>query len=65
MKGKKQGVPVYELLALAADNDADAVAIADGIDARARRVSRREFDQAAAAWDEVLRSARATRPHRS
>ena len=54
VKGKQRGVRVYEVLALAADRDANAEAIAkhstDALDAYLAR----RFDDAAAAWGRVL-----------
>ncbi len=54
VKGKKQGVKVYELLALASDNDADAIAIADASRRALDAYLAQKFSEAAAAWDEVL-----------
>jgi adenylate cyclase len=54
VKGKKQGVKVYEVLALASDNDADATAIADASRRALDAYLAQKFDEAAAAWDEVL-----------
>jgi adenylate cyclase len=54
VKGKKQGVKVYELLALASDNDADAVAVADASTRALTAYLDQRFSEAAAAWDEVL-----------
>jgi len=54
VKGKKQGIRLYELLARASDNDAAAVELAE-ISTRAldAYVARR-FSEAAAAWGEIL-----------
>ena len=54
VKGKTRGVRVYEILALASDNNLQAVAIAKhsttGLDAYLTR----RFDEAAAAWAKVV-----------
>jgi len=54
VKGKKQGIRLYELLARASDNDTAAVELA-AISTRAldAYVARR-FEEAAAAWGEIL-----------
>jgi adenylate cyclase len=54
VKGKKQGVRVFELLALAADNDATAQAVADASTRALAAYLETRFSDAVAAWDEVL-----------
>lgn len=54
VKGKQRGVRVYEVLALAADHDARAEAIARHSTAALDAYLARRFDDAAAAWGEVL-----------
>jgi adenylate cyclase len=54
VKGKKQGVKVYELLAMVSDNDAEAVAIADASTRALTAYLDQRFTDAAACWDEVL-----------
>lgn len=54
VKGKTQGVKVYELLAVRSDNDAEALAIADASERALAAFVAQEFAAAAAAWDEVL-----------
>jgi adenylate cyclase len=54
VKGKKKGVKVSEVLALASDNDAEAVAIADASHRALEAYLAQRFSEAAAAWDEVL-----------
>lgn len=54
VKGKKQGVRVFELLALTGDNDATAAAVADASTRALAAYLERKFTDAAAAWDEVL-----------
>jgi adenylate cyclase len=54
VKGKARGVRVYELLALAADGDAAAEALAADATAALDAYLARRFDDAVAAWDRVL-----------
>jgi adenylate cyclase len=54
VKGKRRGVRVYELLALVADRDAEAEAIADASSRALAAYLSRQFANAVAAWDEVL-----------
>jgi len=54
VKGKTQGVKVYELLAVRGDNDVEALAIADASERALAAFVAQEFAAAAAAWDEVL-----------
>jgi adenylate cyclase len=54
VKGKKQGVKVYELLALTTDNDAVALAVAEASRRALDAYQAQKFEEAAAAWDEVL-----------
>ncbi|MDQ3296094.1 MAG: adenylate/guanylate cyclase domain-containing protein [Myxococcota bacterium] len=54
VKGKQRGVRVYELLALVADDDATATAIAADSTLALDAYLARRFDDAAAAWDRVL-----------
>lgn len=54
VKGKQRGVRVYELLALVADHDARAVAIAQHSTTALDAYLARRFADAAAAWGKVL-----------
>lgn len=54
VKGKKQGVPVYELLALKSDNDATAEKVAEHSKAALEAYLDRRFDEAATTWSMVL-----------
>ena len=54
VKGKQQGVRVYELLALAADRDAAAEALAADATAALDAYLARRWGDAIAAWDRVL-----------
>jgi adenylate cyclase len=54
VKGKTQGVRVYEILALASDNDHRAVSIADHSTEALDAFLARRFDDAAAAWAKVV-----------
>jgi len=54
VKGKSQGVRVYELLALAAEDDANARAVAATSTVALDAYLARDFAKAAAAWDDVL-----------
>jgi adenylate cyclase len=54
VKGRSQGVRVYELLALAAEDDADARAVAATSTVALDAYLARDFAKAAAAWDDVL-----------
>ena len=54
VKGKSQGVRVYELLALAAEDDAKARAVAATSTIALDAYLARDFAKAAAAWDDVL-----------
>ncbi len=54
MKGKQQGVRVYELLALTSDADAEAVAIAASSTTALDAYLARDFAAAAAGWQQVL-----------
>lgn len=54
VKGKQQGVRTYELLALASDGDADAVALAAASTTALDAYLARDFAAAAAAWQHVL-----------
>lgn len=54
VKGKQQPVRVYELLALVADGNADAEAIAADSRAALDAYLARRFDDAIAAWDRVI-----------
>jgi adenylate cyclase len=53
VKGKKQGVPVYELLALREENDATAEKIAALSKSALDAYLDRRFDEAAASWGQV------------
>jgi class 3 adenylate cyclase/predicted Ser/Thr protein kinase len=52
--GRPRGVRIYELLALAADRDASAEALAADATAALDAYLSRRFDEAIAAWDRVL-----------
>ncbi len=54
VKGKKQGVRVFELLALTSDNNATAQAVAEASTRALAAYLERRFAEAVAAWDEVL-----------
>lgn len=54
VKGKTRGVRVYEILALTADNDLRAVAIAKHSTTALDAYLARRFDEAAEAWGKVL-----------
>ena len=54
VKGKKQGVPVYELLALKSDNDATAEKVAEHSKSALEAYLDRRFDEAATTWSMVL-----------
>lgn len=54
VKGKQRGVRVYELLALTADRDAAAEALAADATVALDAYLARRFDEAVAAWDRVL-----------
>jgi adenylate cyclase len=54
VKGKQQGVRVYELLAMRSEGNQDAEAIADASSRALTAYLERRFDAAIAAWDEVL-----------
>lgn len=54
VKGKKQGVPVYELLALREDKDATAERIAELSKTALDAYLDRRFDEAAATWSTIL-----------
>jgi adenylate cyclase len=54
VKGKTQGVRVYEILALASDNNLRAVSIAKHSTAALDAYLTRRFDDAAAAWANVI-----------
>jgi len=53
VKGKKQGVPVFELLALRADNNTTAEAIEEHSKTALEAYLDRRFDEAAAAWSKI------------
>jgi adenylate cyclase len=54
VKGKLRGVRVYELLALASDGNAEAVAIAADASTALDADAGRDFTAAIAAWKRVL-----------
>ena len=54
VKGKTQGVPIYELLALTADQNEDAVALADESTRALDAYLARKFDEAAALWGAIV-----------
>jgi adenylate cyclase len=54
VKGKKQGVPVFELLALRADKNDKAERIAEHSKTALDAYLDRRFDEAAAAWNKIL-----------
>jgi len=54
VKGKTQGVPIYELLALVSDHDAKAEALAKTSALALDAYLARRFDEAAAAWTQIL-----------
>jgi adenylate cyclase len=54
VKGKSRGVRVYELLAMADEANADAVAIAAAATRALAAYLERRFSEAVAAWDEIL-----------
>jgi adenylate cyclase len=54
VKGKQRGVRVFEILALAADNNLTAVAIANHSTAALDAYVARRFEEAADAWGKVL-----------
>jgi len=54
VKGKKQGVPIYELLALVEDKDATAEALSKASASALEAYLARRFADAAATWTEIL-----------
>jgi adenylate cyclase len=54
VKGKKQGVPIYELLALKSDGDAAAEAVAEKSTRALDAYLARKFSVAAALWNEII-----------
>jgi len=54
VKGKQRGVRVYELLAMAADHDAGAEALAADATAALDAYLARRFDDAIAGWTRIL-----------
>ena len=54
VKGKKQGVPIYELLALRSDKDTAAEAVAEKSTRALDAYLERKFAEAAALWDEII-----------
>ena len=54
VKGKKEGVPLYELLALASDHDVAAEALAATSTRAIEAYLSRQFAEAAATWGEIL-----------